>query len=66
MEVVRLSMKSGEDVSVHKESNSGRLWFVGMEDEQYLYLEHSEGGQNLYTQSAAGQEPQPLVTGPIN
>jgi len=66
MEVVRLSMKSGEAVSVHKDSNSGRLWFVGMKDDQYLYLEHLEGGQNLYTQSAAGQEPKLLITEPIN
>jgi|HubBroStandDraft_2_1064218.scaffolds.fasta_scaffold12436_3 hypothetical protein len=59
-EVVRLSVDTGEAVSVHKASNSGRLRFVGMKkDDQYLYL---ESGQNLYTQSAAGQEPQPLAT----
>jgi hypothetical protein len=59
MEVVRLSVNTGEAVSVHKASNSGRLWFVGMKkDDQYLYL---ESGQNLYTQSTAGQEPQPLA-----
>jgi hypothetical protein len=62
MEVVRLSVNTGEAVSVHKASNSGRLWFVGMKKgDQYLYL---EGGQNLYIQSAAGQEPQP-ATHPI-
>ena len=62
MEVVRLSVNTGEAVSVHKSSNSGRLWFVGMKKgDQYLYL---EGGQNLYIQSAAGQEPQP-ATHPI-
>jgi hypothetical protein len=60
MEVVRLSMTTGEAVSVHKASNSGRLRFVGMKtDDQYLYL---ESGQNLYTQSPAGQEPQQLAT----
>jgi hypothetical protein len=60
MEVVRLSVDTGEAVSVHKVSNSGRLWFVGMKkDDQYLYL---ESWRNLYTQSAAGQEPQPLAT----
>jgi hypothetical protein len=64
MEVVRLNIKTGEAVSVHKSLNSGRLSFVGMKDDQYLYLEHLEGGQNLYTQSAAGQEPQPLVLKP--
>jgi hypothetical protein len=33
---------------------------VGMKkDDQYLYL---ESGRNLYTQSAAGQEPQPLAS----
>lgn len=65
MDVVRLSVKTGESVSVHKSLNSGRLSFVGMKDGQYLYLEHLEGGQNLYTQSAAGQEPQPLATQPV-
>ena len=65
MEVVRLDIKTGEAVSVHKESNTGRLWFVGMKAGQYLYLEHLQGGQNLYTQSAAGQEPQPLATQPV-
>ena len=58
-EVVRLSVDTGEAVSVHKNSNSSRLSFVGMKkDDQYLYL---ESGQNLYTQSAAGEEPQPLA-----
>jgi hypothetical protein len=58
MEVVRLSMNTGEAVSVHKNSNS-RLWFVGMKDDQYLYL---AGGKNLYIQSSAAQEPVPLNT----
>jgi hypothetical protein len=65
MDVVRLSVKTGEATSVHKSLNSGRLSFVGMKDAQYLYLEHLESGQNLYTQSAAGQEPQPLATQPV-
>ena len=59
MEVVRLSMSTGEAVSVHKASNSGRLWFVGMKDDQYLYL---AGGKDLYIQSSAAQEPVPLNT----
>jgi len=63
MEVVRLSMKSGEAVSVHKASNSGRLWFVGMKDDQYLYL---AGGKNLYIQSSGAQEPMPLNTKQID
>jgi hypothetical protein len=59
LEVVRLSVDTGEAVLVHKASNSARLSFVGMKkDDQYLYL---ESGQNLYTQSAAGEEPQPLA-----
>jgi hypothetical protein len=66
MDVVRLSIKSGEAISVHKALNSGRLSFVGMKDREYLYLEQIEGGQNLYVQSAAGQEPQPLTTRPVN
>jgi len=61
MEVVRLNIKTGEAVAVHKASNSGRLWFVGMKDDQYVYLENR---QNLYAQSAAAQEPEPLVLKP--
>jgi len=64
MEVVRLNIKTGEAVSVHKSLNSGRLWFIGMKDDQYLYLEHLEAGQNLYVQSSADQEPQLLVAKP--
>jgi hypothetical protein len=63
MEVVRLSMNTGEAVSVHKASNSGRLWFVGMKDDQYLYL---AGSKNLYIQSSAAQEPVPLNTKQID
>jgi hypothetical protein len=65
MNVVRLNVKTGEAVSIHKELNSGRLLFIGMKGDQYLYLEHLEGGKNLYTQSAAGQEPQPPATQPV-
>jgi hypothetical protein len=61
MEVIRLNIKTGQAASVHKALDSGRLSFVGMKDDQYLYLEHLESGQILYTQSAAGQEPQPLA-----
>ena len=63
MEVVRLSMSTGEAVSVHKASNSGRLWFVGMKDDQYLYL---AGCTDLYIQSSAAQEPVPLNTKQID
>jgi hypothetical protein len=63
MEVVRLSMKSGEAVSVHKPSNSGQLWFVGMKDDRYLYL---GGSKNLYIQSSAAQEPLPVNTKQID
>jgi len=61
-EVVRLSMNTGEAVSVHKNSNS-RLWFVGMKDDQYLYL---AGSKDLYIQSSAAQEPVPLNAKQIN
>jgi hypothetical protein len=58
-QVVRLSLDTGKAISVHKASNGERLSFVGMKkDDQYLYL---ESGQNLYTQSAASEEPQPLA-----
>ncbi len=65
MDVVRLNTKTGEALSVHKALNGGRLSFVGMKDGQYLYLENLESGQNLYMQSAAGEEPQPLATQPV-
>ena len=61
-EVVRLSMSTGEAVSVHKSSNIP-LWFVGMKDDQYLYL---AGNKNLYIQSSAAQEPVPLNTKQID
>jgi hypothetical protein len=62
MEVVRLSMNTGEAVSIHQASND-RLWFVGMKDDQYLYL---AGSKNLYIQSSAAQEPVPLNTKQID
>jgi len=64
MEVVRLNIKTGEALSVHKSLNSGRLWFIGMKDNQYLYSEHLEAGEILNVQSSADQEPQPLVARP--
>ena len=64
MEVERLNIETGEAASVHKSLNSGRLWFIGMMGDQYLYLEHLEAGQSLYIQSPPGQDPQPLIGKP--
>jgi hypothetical protein len=61
MDVVRFNIKTGEATSVHKAVNSGRLSFIGMKDDQYLYAECVENGENLYTQSIAGEEPRPFL-----
>jgi hypothetical protein len=57
LEVVRINIKTGEAVPVHKDVNGGRFWFVGLKDSQYLYI---ADGKTLYYQSAGAQEPVPL------
>jgi hypothetical protein len=58
MDVVRVGVKTGEAIVVHKAFNSGRFWFIGMKGDQYLYV---EGGEHLYLQANAAQEPVPLT-----
>jgi hypothetical protein len=57
-DVVRINIKSGEAVSVRK-ALPGALWFVGIKDGQYVYIEK---GQRLVIQSAEAQEPLPLAS----
>ena len=59
LDVFRINIKSGEAVPVHKAFNSGELWFVGLKDGQYVYIEK---GQKLVIQSAEAQEPLPLAS----
>ena len=57
IEVARVSLKTGATASVHKTFNDARLWFIGIENGEYLYL---SDGQHLYIQSPASQELTPL------
>jgi hypothetical protein len=57
MDVVRVSIKTGQGVLVHRASN-GRFWFIGVKNDQFLYVEH---GQNLYLQSPGAQELLPWL-----
>ena len=60
VDVFRINIKSGEVVPVHKSFNDGgRLWFVGLKDGQYVYIEK---GQSLVIQPAEAQEPLPLAS----
>jgi hypothetical protein len=63
LEVVRINIKTGEAVPVHKDFNGGRFGFVGLKDNQYLYI---ADGKTLYYQSAGAQEPVPLDTKQID
>jgi hypothetical protein len=54
LDVFRTIVKSGEAVAVHNALNSGKLWFVGLKDGQYVYIEK---GQKLVIQPAEAQEP---------
>jgi len=57
MDVVRVGAKTGQATIVRQASN-GRLWFIGMNNDQYLYV---ESGRHLYIQANAAQEPAPLA-----
>jgi hypothetical protein len=52
LDVFRIDIKSGEAVAVHKAFNGGELWFVGLKDGQYVYIEK---GQKLVIQPAEAQ-----------
>ena len=57
-DVVRINIKSGEAFSVRK-ALPGVLWFVGIKDGQYAYIEKD---QKLVIQSGEAQEPLPLAS----
>jgi hypothetical protein len=57
IDVVRVNAKTGEAVMVHRALNDARLGFIGIKEDQYLYI---EGSQHLYIQSHAAQEAVPL------
>jgi hypothetical protein len=59
LELVRINIKTGDAAPVHKTFKNGRLWFIGLKDGQYLYLEYDK---NLYIQSSSTQEPVRLDT----
>ena len=57
-DVVRINIKSSEAFSVRK-ALPGELWFVGIKDGQYVYIEK---GQRLVIQSGYDQDPLPLAS----
>jgi len=57
-DVVRINNKSGEAFSVRR-ALPGKLWFVGLKDGQYVYIEN---GQRLVIQPAGAQELLPLAS----
>ena len=57
-DVVRINIKSGEAFSVRK-TLPERLWFVGIKDGQYVYIEN---GQKLVVQSGEAQDPLPFAS----
>ena len=59
LDVFRINIKSGEAVPVRRAFHGGDLWFVGLKDGQYVYIEK---GQKLVIQSAEAQEPLPLAS----
>jgi hypothetical protein len=59
LEVFRINIKTGEAVSVHRAFNGTGLFFIGVKDGQYLYIEQN---RSLYVQSDESLEPIPLRT----
>ena len=60
VDVFRINIKSGEAVPVHKSfDDGGALWFVGLKDGQYVYIEK---GRKLVIQPAEAQDPLPLAS----
>jgi hypothetical protein len=58
LEVVRIQIKSGESGKVHKSSVGPPMAFIGVKDDQYVYLDF---GRNLFLQSPESPEPVPLA-----
>ena len=61
IEVVRINIKTGEAVSVHKAFNGTGLSFIGVKDNQYLYIDYGRS-LSLYVQLDQALEPVPLTT----
>ena len=59
LEVFRINIETGEAVSVHKAFNGTGLFFIGVKDGQYLYIEQN---RSLYVQSDESLEPIPLTS----
>lgn len=55
--VFRINVETGEAASVHKASNHGGLFFIGVKDNGYLYIWL---GHDLYVQVDDALEPVPL------
>jgi hypothetical protein len=62
LEVFRINIKTGEAVSVHKAFDGTGLFFIGVKDGQYLYIEQN---RSLYVQSDESLEPIPLTSAEI-
>lgn len=57
LELIRINIKSGESAIVHKSYPGPPMAFVGVKDNQYLYLAY---GHNLFIQSPESQDALPL------
>jgi len=57
LEVVRINIKSGESAIVHKSYPGPPMAFIGVKDNQYLYLAYAH---DLLIQSSESQDPLPL------
>ncbi len=55
--VFRINLETGEAASVHKASNHGGLFFIGVKDNEYLYIWL---GRDIYIQVDDALEPVPL------
>jgi hypothetical protein len=59
LDVFRINIKTGEAMLVHKAFDGTGLFFLGVEEGKYLYIER---GHDLYVQSDEALEPIPLIT----
>ncbi len=57
LELVHINIKSGESAIVHRSYPGPPMAFIGVKDNQYLYLAY---GHNLFIQSPESQDPLPL------
>ena len=57
LELVRINIKSGESSIVHRSYPGPPMAFVGVNDNQYLYLVY---GHNLFIQSPESHDPLPI------